>query len=160
MFRLFLKTKGLIDRREYWMGFAGLTIFIIIYNAALRALGIGNMISFWLITFCLPLMLYMIYCVYGKRLSDMGRSRWPFVGAVVLQILVIIALMLAFGGADYFYEFSQYDRKDDIDPIKQQAIIDTYQARQAANMHIIRPAMTIVPILLTLWLGIAPSKDR
>ncbi len=163
MFKLFLKTKGAIGRRDFWIGFIGLAILVMVYNTALRylstsAIDENNMIGFWLVIFGLPLLVFMIYCVFGKRLTDMGRTRWPFTGAIVLEILVIIVLMLAFGGADYFHEFSQYDRKTDIDPVRQQAIISTYQAQQAANMHIIRPAMLIVPLILTLWVGLTPSR--
>ncbi len=159
MHALFLKTKGAINRQTFWLGFVSLALFVSAFNQLLRTLGPVNMMSFWISIIGLPLIIYMIYCVYGKRLTDMGRSRWVFTGAIALQFLMIIALMLTFGGAEYFSEFAQYDRKEDIDPQQQQIIIETYQARQAANMHLIRPAMLLVPVALTLWLGLAQSKN-
>ncbi len=157
---LFLRFKGLIDRREFWIAFAGLAVFVTAYNVLLRRLGPETMTTFWVIITGLPLIFYMIVCVYTKRLKDMGRTRWIFTGAIALQFLVIMALMLSFGGAEYFAEFSQYDRKEDIDPVAQQAIIDAYQAKQAANMHIIKPAMLIIPAALTLWLALSGSKSK
>lgn len=158
MLKLFLSVKGGINRREFQICVALLAAFVFGYNTLIRFLGPETMATFWLIIIGLPLIFYIITCVYGKRLTDMGRTRWVFTGAIALQFLVIIALMLAFGGADYFAEFAQYNRKADIDPVKQQAIIDAYQQRQAASMHIIKPAMLIIPFLLTLWLGLAKSR--
>jgi len=157
---LFLSNRGSINHQWFWGGFIGLALFVTAYNALLRFFGPESMTTFWIIVLGLPVMFYMIICVYCKRLVDMGRTRWVFTGAIVLQILVIIGLMLAFGGAEYFSEFAQYDRKEDIDPVRQKEIIDAYQARQAANMHIIKPAMLIVPVLLTMWLAVAKSSNN
>ena len=158
MFSLLLSSKGAIGRQDFWIGFGLIAILVFAYNSAIRYFGAGSLPTFWLIVIGLPLLFYIISCVYGKRLTGMGRSRWVFTGAIALQFLIILALMLSFGGAEYFSEFAQYDRKEDIDPERQKAIIEAYQARQAAGMHIIRPAMFIVPVLLTLWLAISPSK--
>ncbi len=160
MMKLFLSAKGAISRNQYWIGVIGLAALVLVYNQLIRTLGPETMATFWIIVIGLPLIFYMITCVYCKRLTDMGRTRWIFTGAIALQFLVIIALMLTFGGAEYFEGFAQYDRKSDIDPVVQQEIIRTYQDRQEANMHIIQPAMLIVPVLLTLWLGIAKSARR
>jgi len=159
MLSLLFGTKGGIRRQDFWIGLGLIVLIVFAYNSTIRYFGPGSLPTFWLIILGLPTLFYMISCVYAKRLTDMGRTRWIFTGAIALEFLIILILMLSFGGAEYFSEFAAYDRKEDIDPEQQQAIIQAYQDRQAANMHIIKPAMYIVPVALSLWLAIAPSKQ-
>lgn len=149
---LFLGRSGKISRSQFWIGFVGVFLFIAIGNYGLSRIS-GTMTAFYIALFFPFIALYMIYCVYGKRLLDMGRKRsWVF-GIIALEIVAIIAVMLGFGGAEYFSEFSQFDRKEAIDPEITQAIIDKYQARQEDSLPIIKAMLLVIPTLFTIWVG-------
>lgn len=157
MFDLFFKATGLITRKPFWIGVVGLFIFVEVINFTLRALN-NNALGFSIALVFPFLVGYMIYCVYGKRLHDMGRSWWPITAAIVAEILIMIAVMMAYGGAEYFAGFAQYERKAVIDEAVRQALITDYQTEIAAHTNIIRVWFLIVPVALTLWLGTAESK--
>ena len=151
---LFFQLKGQINRTQFWMGFVGLFVFVVGINALLNSLS-GSMTAFYIALIFPFLAVYMIYCVYGKRLQNLNRTRWWITGAIFAQFLAVIAVMLTFGGAEYFADFAQYDRKEDIDPAVTQAIIDRYQARQAENLVTIKIMLLAIPTALTAWIGFA-----
>ncbi len=153
MLSLFLKLSGEIDRKTFWIGFVGLSVFVIGVNTLLRQLG-TNMTSFYIALIFPFLVIYLIYCVYGKRLRQMGHTSWFLTLAFILEILAIIAVMLAFGGAEYFSEFSQYSRKEDIDPAIREAIIQKYQDGLRSNYHLIQPILWAIPVFLTAYSGL------
>lgn len=150
---IFLSPTGRMGRKDFWIGFIGLAVFITAVNTYLANFP-QLYVSFWIALVFPFLALYLIYCIYGKRLHDLGQSYWPLTGAIVLQIIVIIGVMMAFGGAEYFSDFSQYDRKAVIDESVREALITKYQAEISSNMHIIRPLLLVVPTVFTLFLGI------
>jgi len=158
MKNLFFTQRGCIDQKQFWLGVIGLFVFVTGVNALLRYLGYESNIAF-VIGLIFPfLIFYMIYAVYGKRLHDMGRSVWPVTAAIFFECLVMIGVMLAFGGAEYFAEFSQYDRKAVIEPAVQKTLTENYQAELAANAGKVRFILLIIPVALSLWLGIAKTK--
>jgi|GEM_PF-754951 len=159
MKQLFLSPTGRIPRRKFWMGFIGLFVFILAVNTYLANFP-QLYVSFWIALVFPFLALYLIYCIYGKRLHDLGQSYWPLTGAIVLELAVIIGVMLAFGGADYFYEFSQYERKAVIDPDVRETLITEYQAEISSKMHIIQPLLLVVPVLFTLFLGTKTGQQE
>lgn len=161
MFDLFFKTKGILSRKQFLLGVAGIAAIAIFGNLILRFIlettghSMLYFISapvFWILFF------YTIYCVYGKRLTDMGRSKGLVFVMFALVILMMIVVMLMFGGAEYFSEFSQFDRKEAIDPEVTQAIIEKYKAEISANMTLITPLLMGIPVLFTLWLLLAKSE--
>ncbi len=156
MRHLFFSTEGRIDRQKFLIGFVCVSLFVFAGNTLLRTLG-QSMTGFYIALFFPFISFYIIYCVYGKRLHDMGRTVRPFYIMIFLEIVAVIFVMLSFGGADYFSEFSQFDRKDIIDPAVTQDIIARYQDKVQANMPIIRPLLLGIPLLFTLWLGVAKS---
>lgn len=85
---LFLDSKGRIGRKDFWIGFA------ILFVAAL-VLGmipvLGQIITL--------LMLYLWVCLGAKRLHDMGKSGWLMIVPFALQLVTIIAAIMAAGGA-------------------------------------------------------------
>jgi len=159
MFKLFFSPIGPIGRRDFWIGFVGLFIFVTLTNAVLRRLepGWGPLITSFVF---ICLIFYLIGCVYGKRLVDSGRTRWPLTGAIALQIIFVIAVILMFGGAEFFAEFSKFDRKDDIDPAISEAITARYQDKMTANMGVIRGLMLVVPVAFTIWVGTRPTRPK
>jgi len=159
IFNLFFKATGYITRKQFILGAIGLFIFVEGMKFIVRAMPEG-IAEFWVLLIYPLLALYMICCVYGKRLHDMGWSWWPLTGAFFAEFLAAITVMLAFGGAEYFEAFSQYERKAIIDPATRDAIIADYQATQAANIIPITVMLLLIPLCFTLWLALAKSKNK
>ena len=159
MRNLFFSSAGRIARPQFLIGFVCVSVFVFAGNTLLRALG-TSMTGFYIALFFPFLAIYMLYCVYGKRLHDMGYTVRPFIVMIILEIVAVLFVMLMFGGADYFAEFSQFERKEAIDPAVTQEIIARYQAKIQANMPIIRPLMLAVPLLFTFWVGTAKSEAQ
>lgn len=157
MIRLFLSPSGTINRTWFLIGFIGLCGLIMGGNLALSFLS-GSMAGFLLSLFLVVFWFYVIYCVYGKRLHDLGRSLWMLTGLIALECLMIIFVMLAFGGAEYFAEFSQYDRKAVIEPEVKAAITEKYQTALKANLPLIQALMLIIPVGFTAILALLPGK--
>ena len=157
MFNLFFKATGHINQKAFIIGVVGLFIFVEVMKYVFRVMPV-SIWEFWLVIVYVPMVLYIICCVYGKRLHDIGRSWWPLTGAFTLEFLAAIGVMMAYGGVEYFEAFSQYDRKAVIDPETRDAIIGQYQATQAANIIPISIILLIVPVCFTLWLAITKPK--
>ena len=154
MYKLLLSPAGRIGRQHFWIGMAVFAVLVVVFNWGLKQLG-G---STWAFLISLPfpfLVLHMAYSLYGKRLHDMGRSFWPLTAMIVSLIVVAIIVMLSFGGSDYFAEFSQYERKEDIDPAVRAAIQERYQARLAQGNGTVRAVMLAIIGGFTLWCGVS-----
>lgn len=154
MIKLLLSGQGRISRPKFWAGFALVILVSLLGRLSLQHMG-NNMGFFLLAPFFWSLFFYMLYCVYGKRLHDMGRSKGPYFAMIVVEILVMIIVMLSFGGAEYFSEFSQYSRKDNIDPEIASALTQKYQDGIKESMHLIGPLFLAVPLLFTGWVGLS-----
>lgn len=159
MKKIFLSPTGRIGRRDFWIGFIGLCVFICITNLYLAKFP-QLYVSFWVALVFPFLALFLIYSIYGQRLHDLGHSYWPLTMAIVVEVFVVIGVMMAFGGAEYFTEFSQYERKAVIDPEVRARLISTYQDEISRNMHVIRPLMWVVPIVITLFLGLKKGQVK
>ena len=140
----------------------GLLVFAIIYfpQRFLITPLLDNVWGFLLSIFAAGLNCYIIYCLCAKRLHDMGRSVWAFTAAITLELGVIIATMMAFGGAEYFSAFAVYDRKDDIPQEVRDEIIATYQATLEAHQTHTQILFLIVPTLFCLWLAMSKGEPR
>ena len=158
MYKLLLSPAGRIGRQHFWIGMAVFAVLVVVFNWGLKQLG-G---STWAFLMSLPfpfLVLHMAYSIYGKRLHDMGRSFWPLTAMIVSLIVVAIIVMLSFGGSDYFAEFSQYERKEDIDPAVRAAIQERYQARLAEGNGTVRAVMSAIIGGFTLWCGLSKPEN-
>ncbi|MBT3592876.1 DUF805 domain-containing protein [Hellea sp.] len=157
--KILLSPSGRMGRKDFWVGLFILTLLSAVFNFALQKLGNTN--TAFLISLPFPfLVLHMTYCVYGKRLHDMGRSFWPLTGMIVLLIFVAIIVMLAFGGTEYFSEFSQYDRKEDIDPEEIERIKIAYQKNLSEGNATVYNIMASIIFIFTLWCGISKGDPN
>ena len=157
MYKLLLSPAGRIGRQHFWIGMAVFAVLVVVFNWGLKQMG-G---STWAFLMSLPfpfLVLHMAYSIYGKRLHDMGRSFWPLTAMIVSLIVVAIIVMLSFGGSDYFAEFSQYERKEDIDPAVRAAIQERYQARLAEGNGTVSAIMSAIIGGFTLWCGVSKPE--
>jgi len=87
----------------------------------------------------------------------MGRSFWALTGMLTLTVLIMIAIMMAYGGAEYFTEFAQYDRKEDIDPAEIERIKTAYQDRLSEGNNVLKLSLYGVWIAFTACLGLSKS---
>ncbi|WP_416879327.1 DUF805 domain-containing protein [Litorimonas sp.] len=159
MIKLFLSPAGRMGRRNFWIGVVGFVLFVALMQFILRTLG-PTLAQFFLSLIYIVLVFLILYSVYGKRLHDIGRSFWPLTGMITLTILIVMGIMLAFGGAEYFTEFAQYDRKEDIDPTEIERIKSAYQARLSNAGKVMEPLIYFIWAAFTLWLGLAKPQNR
>jgi len=154
MYKQLLSPVGRMGRKDFWIAMAVFTALIALFNLGLGRLGQSTLA--FLISLPFPfLVLHMTYCIYGKRLHDMGYSFWPLTGMIISLILVAVVVMLAFGGSEYFSEFAQYERKSDIDPEVQKAIQERYQAKLAEGNGNVTAIMSGIIGAFTLWCGLS-----
>ena len=96
MTSLFFSPQGRIKGKEFWLGWVVLTLvgFALsgIQNLAFEPQDQARLLL-------LPLQIAMIYpwvCVYGKRFHDAGKSAWMVLVVFGVQIVITIALVIAF----------------------------------------------------------------
>ena len=158
-YKMLLSPSGRMGRKDFWVGMVIFSVLVALFNFALQRL--GNSTLAFLISLPFPfLVLHMAYCVYGKRLHDMGRSFWPLTGMITSLVLVAIIVMLAFGGSEFFSEFAQYNRKDDIDPAVQKDIVERYQAEMAKSHATVGNVMMFIIAAFTLWCGLSKADPE
>ncbi len=134
---------------------------VILFNLMLGRLIESDSTLAFLISLPFPfLVLHMAYSVYGKRLHDMGRSFWPLTAMIVSLIMVAIIVMLTFGGSEYFSEFAQYDRKEDIDPAEIERIKTAYQERLSQGNATVSNIMMGIIAGFTLWCGLSKTDPE
>lgn len=158
-YKMLLSPSGRMGRKDFWVAMFIFTALVMLFNFALGRL--GNSTLAFLVSLPFPfLVLHMAYCVYGKRLHDMGRSFWPLTGMIVSLIMVAIIVMLAFGGSEYFSEFAQYDRKEDIDPVEIERIKAAYQDRLSQGNATVSNIMMGIIAAFTLWCGLSKTDPK
>ena len=158
-YKMLLSPAGRMGRKDFWVAMAIFAVLVGLFNFALGRL--GNSTLAFLISLPFPfLVLHMAYCVYGKRLHDMGRSFWPLTTMIVALIFVAIVVMMVFGGSEYFSEFAQYDRKEDIDPAEIERIKNAYEARLSEGNTTVSGVMMAIISTFTLWCGLSKSDEK
>jgi len=159
--KMLLSPSGRMGRKDFWVGLIIFTLLSSLFNFALQRLVNSQSLLAFLISIPFPfLVLHMTYCVYGKRLHDMGRSFWPLTGMIALLILVFIVVMLAFGGTEYLSEYVQYDRKEDIDPEEIERINNVYQKNLSGGVSTVYNIMASIIFIFTLWCGISKGDPN
>jgi len=156
-YKMLLSPSGRIGRKDFWVAMVIFSLLVVLFNFALQRL--GNSTAAFFISLPFPfLVLHMAYCVYGKRLHDMGRSFWPLTGFIVLTfILIPIIVLLANGGSEMFTEFSQYGRKEEIDSAVRKEIEDTYQAELKKSVTYLPHIINSIIVAFTLWCGLSKT---
>ena len=157
LLKLLLSPAGRIGRRDYLIGLVGILIISTLFNFVLGRLG-GSVWAF-LISLPFPfLVLHMTYSVCGKRLHDFGKSLWPVTGLVTALIVVMITVMMIFGGSEYFTEFSKYTPDSPAPEAVRTALQEQYQARLAEGNGWLYGSMCGLIAAFTLWLALAKPQ--
>ncbi|WP_233345497.1 DUF805 domain-containing protein [Litorimonas taeanensis] len=159
MIKLFLNPVGRMGRRDFWIGFSGFVVFVFVMQIILDRLS-DSLVGFFLSLIYLVLVFQILYSVYGKRLHDMGRSLWFLTGMIALTLILVIVVMMMFGGAEYFSEFAQYDRKEDIDPAEIERIQTAYQNRLQQGTLPLKYLLYGLWAAFTLWLGLSKPQAK
>ena len=157
LLKLLFSPSGRIGKRDYLIGLGVFFLFTAVFNFALKQLG-NSMAAFWL---SLPfpfLVLHMTYCVYGKRLHDIGRSFWPVTAMIVALIVISIVVMMSFGGAEYFSGFAEYDRNNPPPADLAERLQAEYQVELAKGAGWLYGAMCGVIGVFSIWLALAKSQ--
>jgi uncharacterized membrane protein YhaH (DUF805 family) len=150
--------RGRMGRRDYLIGLAGIAVFSVVFNFVLARM--GNSVWAFLISLPFPfIVLHMTYCVYGKRLHDLGRSFWAVTAMITALIAIAIAIMMSFGGAEYFAAFAEYDRKKPPTPEVSSALKATYEAELAKGLPLMNGLMLGVIGTFSLWLALAKPQS-
>lgn len=161
MIKLFLSPAGRMGRRDFWIGIIGFVVFVVVMQFIMAKIA-TTLFGFFLSLIYIVLVFQMLYSIYGKRLHDLGRSFWPLTGMLTLTLIMAIIVMMSFGGAEYFSEFAQYNRKADIDPAEIERIKTNYQDRLKDGALPLKVSLYGVWAAFTLWLGLAKpdAKDN
>jgi len=149
LFKLLLSPSGRMGRRDYVIGLALFFLITVLFNLMLKSLG-NSMAAFWL---SLPfpfIVLHMTYCVYGKRLHDMGRSFWPVTAFIVGLIAIAIIVMMS----------SEYGRDNPPPPDLAEKLQSEYQARLAEGSGWLYGSMCGLIGIFSLWLATAKPDPK
>ncbi len=162
MLKLLLSPSGRIGRGVYVIGLAAMVVITTVFNFILGRIS-GSLIGF-LISLPFPfLVLHMTYCVYGKRLHDIGQSFWPVTVLISALILIMIFIMLGFGGLDYFEAFLKHSEDNTLTDEIAKAIHDQYQEELAPGLPWLYGIMSGLIGAFSLWLLLAkpdPEENR
>ena len=161
MLRLFISPRGRIGRQSFALATLCLLLFLAAQMLWFAKTG-TNLANFFLSLALLFLNLHCVLCVFGKRLHDMGHSLWPLIGAMALEMIIVIIVMLKFGGLEYFSAFLQEAKiVDELIKNEQEMrrLHETYQASIADHMPIIRILFLLLPGIFILWLGLSPGQN-
>lgn len=162
LYHLFVPS-GRTDRKTFWITLAAFAALVFGFKAGLFMNDTGGAVYFWGFLIWLTMFFCGVFAIYGKRLKDFGRSVLPIVTVLTAIIIVLIIIMLANGGAEYFDAYSQYDRKATIDPEIRREINARYEARMAGAAPLVTLSTSALTIGFTLWVGLTkgdPGDNR
>ncbi|WP_298918425.1 DUF805 domain-containing protein [uncultured Algimonas sp.] len=158
LYHLFVP-MGRTGRRTFWVTLVAFAALVSVFKWGLFQHDAGGAVYFWGFLIWLTLLFCGLFAIYGKRLKDFGRSVLPIVTLLTAIVVVLIVIMLAYGGAEYFEAYSQYERKATIDPEIRRAINARYEARMAGAAPLITTSISALLIAFTLWVGLTPGDQ-
>lgn len=159
MFKLLLSPRGRIGRRSYVIGLIGMVVITTIFNFVLGKIS-GSLAGF-LISLPFPfVVLHMTYCVYGKRLHDIGRSFWPVTALLVALILIMIFIMLGFGGLEYFEAYQKHSNENTLTEEIGRGIQEKYQQELAPGLPWLYGTMSGLIGVFSLWLFLVKPDPK
>lgn len=146
---VFFSPNGRINQGQYWIGIIALFFGNILVNF-LGGLGI----LLW------GLLVYVGFCVYGKRLHDIGKSIW--VHAIVWVVILIVAigsLVLSWGALELI--MAEIDPQNPATEEEMVAIISDLGPELIQEIMPISLAYLINTgfwLIYTIWLGATGSQ--
>lgn len=158
---ILLRPRGRIGRPSFVAGVVALVALSTLATVVMRALDPGTAAGFWFGLAAWFVLLPLMLCsVFVQRLHDMGRTAWPFTALIAGVMLILIGVMLAHGGAEYFNAFSQFERKEAIDPDVVAQLQADYRAEMANAGQPLSLILSVVLGGFTLWLALARGQGE
>ncbi|NNC38177.1 MAG: DUF805 domain-containing protein [Acidimicrobiales bacterium] len=155
---LFLSPRGRINRSPFAIG---LLVWLLFYGLQAIWFSVSgtSQLNFFLALCLLFLNIHILFCLYGKRLHDFGRTTWPLIGMFALVLITAIFVMLNFGGLEYFETlYENPEIAENAEAMKK--VHEDYKAKLAENLPQTRLIMATIPILFTLWVGLKPGHTE
>ncbi|MGB6228995.1 MAG: DUF805 domain-containing protein [Litorimonas sp.] len=154
LYHLFVP-MGRTSRRTFWITLAAFAALVTVFKWGLFQHDTTGAVYFWGFLIWMTMLFCGLFAIYGKRLKDFGRSVWAIVLLLTALIVVMMVLMLAFGGAEYFEAYSHYERKAEIDEAVKARINARYEERLASATPWVSTIMSAMIVGFTLWVGLA-----
>ena len=148
---LFLTPTGRIGRKAFIGAVLAWSAFYVLQSLWFAKTG-TNHFNFYVALIFLILNLHIVFCIFGKRLHDLGRSVWALIGMFALVFIIAIIVMLKFGGLEYFNTLMTHPEYAQ-DEQAMRRIHQAYQDAMASNILKSRILMSLVPLGFTLWLA-------
>jgi len=159
MLKLLYSPRGRVGRKSYIIGLFGMVVITTIFNFTLGKIS-GSLAGF-LLSLPFPfVVLHMTYCVYGKRLHDIGRSFWPVTALLVALVLTMIFIMLEFGGLEYFEAYQKHSYEDTLTEEIGRAIQERYQQKLVPGLPWLYGIMSGLIGAFSLWLLLAKPDSE
>ena len=157
--QLLFRPRARLDRPSFAAALVALIVAFALGGVIMRLLDPATAGGFYFGLFFGIASLFMIYSVFGQRLHDMGLSVWPLTGLLFLLFLIFIGVAMAYGGVEYFEAYSQFDRKEAIDPEVVRALDDAYRERLAqGGARMLKVLMSGAIGAFTLWLLLSKGE--
>jgi uncharacterized membrane protein YhaH (DUF805 family) len=153
LYHLFVP-MGRTDRRTFWITLAAFAVLLSVFKWGLFQHDTTGAFYFWGFLIWLTMLFCGVFAIYGKRLKDFGRSVFSIIGLITAILIVLIIIMLSFGGAEYFEAYSQYERKAEIDEAVKAQINAQYEARMAGAAPFVSLITGGMMVAFTLWVGL------
>lgn len=156
LYHLFVP-MGRTDRQTFWITLAAFAGLVTVFKWGLFQNDTSGVVYFWGFLIWMTMLFCGMFAVYGKRLKDFGRSVLPIVTLISLILVVMMVILLAYGGAEYFDAYSQYERKAAIDPEVRAAINAQYEARMSEAGPVTSGTIGAMILAFTAWVGLTPG---
>ena len=153
LYQLFVP-MGRTPPRTFWTWLAVFAVLVVVFDWGLSRHDPSQAFYFWGFLVWMVMLICGVFGIYGKRLKDFGRSvGWIFLMITALLILLMV-IMLAFGGAEYFAEYSQYERKAAIDADVRERLNARFQEQLSGSKSVVRWSTGALMLGFTLWVGL------
>lgn len=153
LYQLFVP-MGRTRPRTFWTWLAVFAVLVVSFQWGLLQHDTGGAFYFWGYLTFMVMLFCGVFGIYGKRLKDFGRSVGWVILAITLILLVLMAAVLVYGGADYFAEYSQYERKAAIDPAVRERLNADFERELAGSGRFVAIGTGAIMVLFTLWVGL------
>ena len=159
LYQLFVPS-GRTNRQTFWIWLAVFAVLTVTFDWGLEQHDTSSGFYFWGFLIWMTMLICGIFGIYGKRLKDFGRSVGWIILAFTALFMILIIVMLAYGGAEYFTEYSQYERKAVIDDTVREELDAQFQDRLADSKLVTKLSTGALMIGFTLWVGLTPGNTE
>ena len=159
--KLLFRPRGRLNRPSFAVGLVLFLVVTALAGVVMRALDPATGAGFYFGLFFAIAWMFMLYSVFGQRLHDMGKNVWPLTGVLALLFVLFISVAMAYGGAEYVDAYSEFERKDIIDPEVKAELDAAYEAELAEGAgRTLNLVLGGVMGAFTLWLLLTKGQTE